>query len=631
MSTDPRMTLWLRAMNPQAPLPGPMAVPQQAPQQLPPLAQLFAEAAQAAPRIPATLAQIAAAPTAAPRIVADPARAIAREGARMFTGDGPLQNGARQVASLFSTPYDDPAGKPAAAGDLDSRVNRLWGRLTAQESGGRQTDANGKPITSSKGAIGIAQVMPGTAPEAARLAGLPWDEKRYKTDAAYNQALGKAYLRKQMETFGSDELALAAYNAGPGAVSKYGGVPPFAETQNYVRSILGGVDAVGGLQRGYDPRFDQAALGEFNRAEALSKTPASMVFDAPPAPELPVLQQAAPTDFSKSDAAIEAMRPHELAEKDALQVRRDGWFAGLGQALANLPDGAGLGKVLAALGGGAMAGAARGNSEVRARQDRFDEQMVRFNTAVANNEIQKAQTLHQEMQHNAEMANQQAMQQFSLDYDNWKKNNYSSMTPDGSAFLTSKQGPDGKITMSRTPVAAAVGAAFALKRADVLSGMGQNANADNRARAQMMNSVILDAARTGATAEMAGRANAAQQGDPASGIVMGVATMASDAVSTGAWERAIGQPELVKQLQQEVAQGLAARGVVQGSNNYSEQFEIALSERLTNYALQDDAMFKAIAGTAGTAAATMRARRQAQGSTTTKTDPRGRTTTTQEF
>ena len=51
---------------------------------------------------------------------------------------------------------------------------------------------------------------------------------------------GAKYLKQQLDRFGGDpSKALAAYNAGPGAVAKYGGVPPYAETQNYVQKVLG--------------------------------------------------------------------------------------------------------------------------------------------------------------------------------------------------------------------------------------------------------------------------------------------------------------------------------------------------------------------------------------------------------
>ena len=78
------------------------------------------------------------------------------------------------------------------------------------------------------GAIGLGQLMPGTA----RGLGVnPHDPIQNLEGAA-------RYLSKAKHSFGSWKLALAAYNAGFGAVSKYGGVPPYKETQNYVRNIL---------------------------------------------------------------------------------------------------------------------------------------------------------------------------------------------------------------------------------------------------------------------------------------------------------------------------------------------------------------------------------------------------------
>ena len=82
---------------------------------------------------------------------------------------------------------------------------------------------------SPKGAIGLAQLMPFTAREM----GVDPTDPRQNLDG------GARYLAIQHRRFGDWKLALAAYNAGPEAVVKFGGVPPYRETRNYVRKILG--------------------------------------------------------------------------------------------------------------------------------------------------------------------------------------------------------------------------------------------------------------------------------------------------------------------------------------------------------------------------------------------------------
>jgi len=99
----------------------------------------------------------------------------------------------------------------------------LFMRMIGQESAWQPG------AVSPKGASGLAQLMPGTARE------LGVDPN----DPIQNMTGGARYLRQQLDAFGRPDLALAAYNAGPGAVKKYGGIPPYQETQDYVRKILG--------------------------------------------------------------------------------------------------------------------------------------------------------------------------------------------------------------------------------------------------------------------------------------------------------------------------------------------------------------------------------------------------------
>jgi soluble lytic murein transglycosylase-like protein len=151
---------------------------------------------------------------------------------------GPAINAAafQGVLDVASARSSD-AGPPAAARTPRAEIERLV-RVSAAEYGLdpalvdaiiENESAFDSNAASSAGARGLMQLMPQTA------AGLGVTDSY---DAAQNVAAGTRYLRSLLDRFGDVELAVAAYNAGPDAVRRYGGVPPYEETRSYVRNVL---------------------------------------------------------------------------------------------------------------------------------------------------------------------------------------------------------------------------------------------------------------------------------------------------------------------------------------------------------------------------------------------------------
>jgi soluble lytic murein transglycosylase-like protein len=135
---------------------------------------------------------------------------------------------AATTASPTSTSSSLPAGTPYAAEITQAATANgvdpaLLAGLVKQESGFNPSAGSGA------GARGLTQLMPGTA------SGLGVTNI---LDPVQNLNGGAKYLKQQLDAFGGDVTkALAAYNAGPGAVQRFGGVPPYSETQNYVRIV----------------------------------------------------------------------------------------------------------------------------------------------------------------------------------------------------------------------------------------------------------------------------------------------------------------------------------------------------------------------------------------------------------
>ena len=172
-----------------------------------------------------------------------------------------------------------PGGAATPTGDTFSR-------MVGAESAGHQLNAQGQPLTSPRGAVGIAQLLPSTAQDAARMMGVAFDPQKFATDANYNHELGQTYYNFLVNRYHGDETkAVAAYNGGLGrvdaAVANLGqnwlkGMP--SETQSYVAKVQPG---------------QTAAHGPTLLAQGVSKQDANAVDPSDPAVQLSARQYAA--------------------------------------------------------------------------------------------------------------------------------------------------------------------------------------------------------------------------------------------------------------------------------------------------------------------------------------------------
>jgi soluble lytic murein transglycosylase-like protein len=173
---------------------------------------------------------------------------VGPDGRKVIYNESLAQRARRFADRLLPVPDADLDPLIAYHSEAQSLDPKLVRAVIQAESG-----YNRKAL-SNKGAMGLMQLMPSTASLL---------NVRNPYDANDNLRGGTAYLRSLIDRFsGRLELAVAAYNAGPGAVEKHGGVPPYQETREYVRRVLS-------LYRGGD-----TMLASTTSAAAVRKGPA---------------------------------------------------------------------------------------------------------------------------------------------------------------------------------------------------------------------------------------------------------------------------------------------------------------------------------------------------------------------
>lgn len=220
---------------------------------------------------------------------------------QLSRGDVPDVAQPRPQAVHYDMP---PAGSAPRLGEsLLAPIVNTWQRGVAHLERGaaglkvlvaqviKHESAGQVAAVSHKGALGLMQLMPGTARDMAEALRLPYDEARLTSDPEYNKRLGTAYLDRLIKRYdGVTSLALAAYNAGPGRVDewlKVNGDPrhgqiseqqwieriPFEETRQYTRNILADLEATHPFQASLKTPDDSVALKSQAVTAAVNSTP----------------------------------------------------------------------------------------------------------------------------------------------------------------------------------------------------------------------------------------------------------------------------------------------------------------------------------------------------------------------
>jgi hypothetical protein len=413
----------------------------------------------------------------------------------------------------------------------------------------------------------------------------PWKDPR-------SAALGAAYVlweqagRPGPGRWGPQQIQRAAggyFGGAAGANNPFGSLSDGGTTVGeYTQRVLGpntGLAAPFVAPNPMNP-FQGEALQTLGQAEALAKQPFSTTIERPPMPEMPAPTPVPKTDFTASDEALQALRPEEMAEADKIKMQRRGWLSGLGQALMSMPEGASIGTIIARAGGAMLAGRGAADEEIMRRQDVFEQKMAQFNTAVFNNELNKAQVHSREAQAEADKMDRFALNAWQTNVQQWRADNNVSMQ--GDALVATSADANGNLTVNRIPVGPAVAASFALRRAEMYSGLGGQFNAGQYMIAQANNSLVgAAAAQQMATSMAAGNGE-----ESAAAVAAAPATYATFVAQTGKVADVVGA-EGATSLYERVDQRLQQMGMLPGTKDYTERKDFMVAEELANLAIMD--------------------------------------------
>ena len=342
------------------------------------------------------------------------------------------------------------------------------------------------------------------------------------------------------------------------------------------------------MQNPYDPTFDKAALNTLQAAHRGALTPWSTSMNIGPAPQLPKPEAIPTTDFSKADAALEAMRPVEMSEQERLRRERTGFFQGIAKAMMQANPNDGLGTFLMRLGGAALGGRMAARDEIEQEQDKFDERMARFNAAVFQNEWQKARIVHEETTAQINQNNEYNQNNWKVAYDRWLKNGAVDIS--GSNVVKTFTDEQGNRTVSVVPITPAVNAAFAQQYANIFSSMGGRQMAGQQQITGMTNAII---GRAAIQAMSGGGSAAAAEADGAAAAAP--AFYATYIATNGLTADLLGD-DGAKSLEESVGKQLMGMGLQPGTKEWLDRRDRMVANELAKLGIASPDIMKKMMG-----------------------------------
>lgn len=228
------------------------------------------------------------------------------------------------------------------------------------------------------------------------------------------------------------------------------------------------------------PGFDLAAQG-FQQAGAFTDqamtaamTPFETTVQQAPMPTAPESKDFVGPDFTKGDEAFAAAAPKDpFAEEGSKEkMLRQNWMRGMAEALLTINNGrpVGMGEVLLKMGAGAMSGRAVGEDKILAKQERYDALMQQYNQALATREDGKAQQIAQTLNANIKQENDEAWKNYGVALQQWTTDN--AVDIQGGYLIRRSRDKDGNLKISSTPIKSQIEPSFLMHKASQALAFG---------------------------------------------------------------------------------------------------------------------------------------------------------------